>query len=52
MDIPKNPSDFFFVTIFRKTPAFKHGINDYFEHLYIFFNKYTSEGHFRIGEQE
>lgn len=23
MDIPKNPSDFFFVTIFRKAPAFK-----------------------------
>ncbi len=52
MDIPKNPSDFFFVTIFRKTPAFKHGINDYFDYLYVFFNKYTSEGHFRIGEQE
>lgn len=52
MDIPKNPSDFFFVTIFRKAPAFKHGINDYFDHLCIFFNKYTSEGHFRIGEQE
>jgi hypothetical protein len=37
MDIPKNPSDFFFVTIFRKAPAFKHGINDYFDHLCIFF---------------
>lgn len=52
MDIPKNPSDFFFVTIFRKAPAFKQGINDYFDHLCIFLNKYTSEGHFRIGKQE
>jgi len=36
MDILKNPSDSF-VTIFRKAPAFKHGINDYFDHLCIFF---------------
>ena len=37
MDITKHPSDFFFVTIFRKAPAFKQGINDYFDHLCIFF---------------
>lgn len=39
MDIPKNPSDFFFVTIFRKAPAFKQGIgiNDYFDYLCVFF---------------
>ena len=49
---PQKSIRFFFVTIFRKAPAFKQGINDYFDHLCIFFNKYTSEGHFRIGKQE
>lgn len=33
---PQKSIRFFFVTIFRKAPAFKHGINDYFDHLCIF----------------
>lgn len=34
---PQKSIRFFFVTIFRKAPAFKHGINDYFDRLCIFF---------------
>jgi hypothetical protein len=34
---PQKSIRFFFVTIFRKAPAFKQGINDYFDHLCIFF---------------
>ena len=34
---PQKSIRFFFVTIFRKAPDFKQSINDYFDHLCIFF---------------
>lgn len=52
MDIPKNPSDFFLLRYSVK-PLLLSMVSMIILIIYVFFfNKYTSEGHFRIGEQE
>ena len=52
MDIPKNPSDFFLLRYSVK-PLLLSRVSMIILIIYVFFfNKYTSEGHFRIGKQE